>query len=124
MDHPMPSAPRTITLPTVDHGTVVLPEPTWCAGHTDHHPDTNRADILHTGPDTPLTFHGRTLSTACLTQAPHASRDRDVRISVSMYGAELDPTGVYELAAALDAYADRLRDLADQLAALLAGGAR
>jgi hypothetical protein len=33
-----------------------------------------------------------------------------------------DPTDLYCLAVALDSYADRLRDLADELAAILAGG--
>ncbi|MEU5115118.1 hypothetical protein AB0G64_26875 [Streptomyces longwoodensis] len=33
-----------------------------------------------------------------------------------------DPAGLYALAASLDAHADQLRDLADQLAAILAGG--
>ncbi|GHC26911.1 MULTISPECIES: DUF6907 domain-containing protein [Streptomyces rochei group] len=122
MDHPMPSGRGAITLPTADHGDVTLPEPSWCAGHTDHRPDTERVDLAHSGPDVVLKFRGRVLSTACLDQAPFAEdATRDVQVSESLYGKALDARGVYELAATLDTYADRLRSLADQLLVILAG---
>ncbi|MEV5048916.1 hypothetical protein AB0N20_31055 [Streptomyces griseoincarnatus] len=107
---------RTITLPTADHGLVTLAEPSWCAGHTGHDADTVRADLAHTGEDVVLAFRGRHLAAACLDQAPHAElTTREPRVSVDLLGASLDARAVYELAAALDGYADRLRDLADQL---------
>ncbi|MGV9281649.1 DUF6907 domain-containing protein [Streptomyces sp. NPDC003730] len=122
MDHPMPSGLGTITLPTADHGDVTLPEPSWCAGHADHRPDTERVDLGHSGPEAVLKFRGRVLSVACLEQAPFAAKaTRDVQVSVSLAGPALDARGVYELAADLDAYADRLRSLADQLLVILAG---
>ncbi len=112
----MPDPIRTITLPTADHGPVTLTEPSWCTGHTGHDPATARADLAHAGEDVVLTFRGRHLAAACLDQAPHAElTTREPRVSVDLLGASLDARAVYELAAALDTYADRLRDLADQL---------
>ncbi|MFC8201359.1 DUF6907 domain-containing protein [Streptomyces sp. NPDC057298] len=119
------SEPRTIVLPTLDHGEVTLTCPAWCAGHPDHRPDTHRADILHAGPDIALTFHGEHIGDASLVQAPFSElTSRGPEISVSLLGQTLDPAGVYDLAAALDRHSDQLRNLADQLSALLAGGDR
>lgn len=122
------SEPRTITLPTADHGPVTLTCPAWCAGHQDHDPEAVRADILHSGPDAVLAFHGVDLFTACLVQSPYATSSdpelgsRTPGVSVYPPARTLTPVSLYELAAALDGYADRLRDLADQLDAILAGG--
>jgi hypothetical protein len=114
---------RTVTLHTADHGPVTIPEPSWCAGHTGHDPETFRADLTHTGPDVVLTFRGRHLAAACLDQATHAElTTREPRVSVDLLGASLDARAVYELAAALDTYADRLRDLADSLLVITAEG--
>jgi hypothetical protein len=120
--------PRTITVPTTDHGPVTLTEPSWCAGHPDHRPDTHRADIIHSGPDIQLNFWYVTLLSACLVQSPYASDagpglgGRTPGVSVHPLGLTLDATQVYDLAARLDTFADRLRDLADQLTTVLAGG--
>ncbi|MFF4347551.1 DUF6907 domain-containing protein [Streptomyces sp. NPDC001530] len=40
------TAPRTVTIGTVDHGTVVLPEPAWCCGH-GWQPEPHLADVTH-----------------------------------------------------------------------------
>ncbi|MFF3891776.1 DUF6907 domain-containing protein [Streptomyces sp. NPDC001812] len=115
--------PRTVTLTTADHGPVTLPEPSWCIGHPHHDPDTVRADLAHTGEDIILKFRGRPIASACLDQAPHADvASREVRVSVSLLGQALDARGLYELAADLDTYADRLRDLADSLLVIRAEG--
>jgi hypothetical protein len=115
---------RSITLPTADHGPVTLPEPSWCVGH-ETAPGDMRADILHQGHDVPLRFRGYLIGEAALVQAPFAEQTGpEVGVSVSPLGQTLDARGVYELAAALDGYADRLRTLADELTAILAGGAR
>ncbi|MFE1845794.1 DUF6907 domain-containing protein [Streptomyces sp. NPDC059515] len=108
------TTPRTVTLATLDHGDVTLPEPAWCAGHTGHRPQY-RADLSHSGEDITLTFRGRPLAAACLDQSPFGATGREVRVSVSLVGQALDARGVYELAADLDRYADQLRGLADQL---------
>jgi hypothetical protein len=119
--------PRLITLPTLD-GPVTLTCPAWCVGHADHRPDGYRADILHSGPDIVLAFHGQHITAAGLVQSPFAGDasqqlgGRTPGVSVSVIGRTLDPVHLYGLAAALDGYADQLRDLADQLATVLAGG--
>lgn len=120
---------RTITLPTIDHGDVTIPEPDWCVGHTNHQPGL-RAEILHLGPDVTLTFRGHEIGDASLVQAPFGNDARPELggptpgISVSLIGLTLDPVGVYELAAALEEYAGQLRSLAYELAVILAGGER
>ncbi|MEH0627879.1 DUF6907 domain-containing protein [Streptomyces stelliscabiei] len=122
------TGPRTITLPTGDFGPVTLTCPAWCAGHADHDPEAERADILHSGPDTVLAFRGAELFTACLVQSPYSTSSdpelgsRTTGVSVYPPARTLDPVSLYSLAAALDGYADQLRDLADQLAVLLDGG--
>ncbi|WP_326583322.1 hypothetical protein OG889_32735 [Streptomyces sp. NBC_00481] len=122
------SALRTVTLLTIDHGSVTLPEPSWCTGHADHRPDTHRADILHTGPTHRLTHNGQPLGRALIFQAPCSELTTSaVQASVVLDFEPhrgFDAVGLYDLAASLDAAADRLRGLADQLHAVLAGGDR
>lgn len=122
------NAPRTITLPTLDHGDVAMPEPSWCAGHADHRPDTHRVDLDHKGPEHLLRHHGEVLWKAFIGQAPFASRpeDRAVGLFVEQgsYGQTLGPAELYDLAATFETHADRLRELADQLAQILTGGGR
>ncbi|MET8409682.1 hypothetical protein ABZV34_16570 [Streptomyces sp. NPDC005195] len=119
----MSTEPRTVNLPTADYGAVTLPCPEWCAGHADHRSDTRRADLAHSGPDVVLAFRGQQVSYACLDQAPYADTGpRHPQISLSLIGIALDAGGVYEFAAALDRYADQLRDLADQLDTITAEG--
>lgn len=123
----MSTEPCTVTLATADHGPVTLPEPTWCAGHAHHDPATLRVDLIHAGPSVDLVHRGRTLLSAEIVQSPHANSSnphlggRTPGVSLWPLGQTLDPTGLYCLAADLDRYADRLRDLADQLAATLTG---
>lgn len=119
--------PRTITLPTADHGDVTVSCPAWCIGHPNHRPTDHRADILHRGPDVNLTFYGTDIIATCLAQSPYATPG-DPSLGgptpgVSVYppGRTLTPVQLYDLAATLDTYADRLRDLADELHALLTG---
>jgi hypothetical protein len=120
--------PRTVTLATVDHGDVTLPEPSWCVGHADHRPDTHRSDLDHTGPEHRLTHDGHLLWTAFLGQSPFASqarlREPGVYVEQGRFARTLDTAGLYDLAAAFEAHADRLRELADQLAALNGGEGR
>lgn len=111
---------RTVRVDVLSVRTKLIPEPSWCVGHD---PDRAqfRSDLLHTGPDVPLTFRGKQVTEACLTQAPYARKaTREPRVSVSLIRAELDVRGTYEFAAALEAYAEKLRSLADQLAEALA----
>jgi hypothetical protein len=116
--------PRTVTLPTEDHGDVTLPEPSWCAGHADHRPDSYRVDLTHKGPEHRLHHQGQLLWTVFLGQAPCATapdhRGVGLYVEQSSYALTLDPNGLYDLAATFETHADRLRALADQLAAILA----
>jgi hypothetical protein len=117
------STPRTVTVHTVDHGPVTFTCPPWCvAAHQD---GGHRADVSHDGLKVPLTFNGRTVGHALISQAPYAELStREVQgFVVVTYDEDhgFDPAGLYDLAAAMDTHADRLRDLADQLARILAG---
>ena len=86
------------------------------------------ADLIHSGPTVDCTQLGHTLMSAQLVQSPYATTS-DPRlggptpgVSVHPLGKTLDPTDLYILAVALDSYADKLRDLADQLTGLFGGG--
>ncbi|MDX3315186.1 hypothetical protein P1S61_40315 [Streptomyces sp. ME08-AFT2] len=120
--------PRTVTLPTADAGDVVLTEPSWCAGHQLHDPETLRVDITHAGPSVDCSHLGADLFSAELVQSPHSESTnpllggRTPGVSVWPIGRTLDPVQLYSLAADLDRYADQLRGLADQLATVLDGG--
>ncbi|USQ82649.1 hypothetical protein NFX46_02005 [Streptomyces phaeoluteigriseus] len=118
--------PRTVVVPLLVVQPLEIPEPNWCAGHPAIDSDEARAefrtDIDHTGPEHHFDFRGERLWTAMLTQAPHSS-DPHLRVFVEQgnYARSLDPVGLYDLAATLDAHADRLREIADQLAVILDG---
>lgn len=123
----MSAEPRTVTLQTADRCPVTVPEPAWCRGHSHHDPETVYAEVLHSGPDVTLTYRYAVLLTACLVQSPHATPTEGLGgptpgVSVHPLGETLTPVGLYDLAAALDTYADQLRNMADQLTAILAGG--
>lgn len=124
----MSTEPRTITLPTADHGPVTLDEPAWCTGHDGHRPDIARVDLTHTGPAVDCTFRGIEVFTAELVASPYsASTSPELGgptpgVSVWPLGRTLNPVQLYDLAGLLDGSADRLRGLADQLARILAGG--
>ena len=124
----MNAEPRTITLTTEDYGPVTLPEPAWCRGHDDHQPGAYRSDLTHYSPETVLTFDGAELFRVMVTESPHATRPEDRPICAYLeqagFTGPFTPAGLYDFAAALDAHADRLRDFADDLAVILAGGAR
>lgn len=122
--------PRTITLPTEDHGPVTLPEPSWCAGHQLHDSETLRADLVHAGPAVDLVHLGVDLFSAEIVESPFAESStpllggRTPGVSVWPLARTLDPVQLYALAADLDRYADQLRGLADQLTAVLGGEGR
>ncbi|MEU5633506.1 DUF6907 domain-containing protein [Streptomyces rishiriensis] len=124
----MSTEPRLVTLATADSGPVTLPCPAWCAGHAHHDPETLRVDLVHASPAVDLTHLGRELFSAELVQSPYSESvtpllgGRTPGVSVWPLGKTLDPVALYGLAADLDAYADRLRGLADQLATVLDGG--
>ncbi len=115
--------PRLITLTTADHGPVTLPEPSWCRGHADHRPGTYRCDLTHYGTETVLSHEGAEVFRVMVCESPYSTRPEDRGVVAYLeergYTGEFTPTGLYDLAAALDGHADRLRDFADQLSRLL-----
>lgn len=120
------TAPRTVTVPTLDHGPVVMPEPAWCAGHADE-PTELRCDTGHTGTPHPLMYEGLELAYAVLVQDPFAEvghRGVGVLVELGPLANRLTPAELDALAGLLVNYASTLRRLARQLSALLAGEAR
>ncbi|WP_369222454.1 hypothetical protein AB5J52_14050 [Streptomyces sp. R39] len=116
---------RTVTLATVDHGDVTLPEPAWCIGHEDHVPQY-RADLTHSGGRVYLERDGRHVGEAVVAQAPCAVRStREIEGSVVLSyepPGGMGPAAVRALADDLEVHAVRLRAFADELAALRGGG--
>lgn len=117
--------PRTITVPTIDHGLLTITCPAWCAGHDTRIPQY-MADLSHTGPEHAFRFDGDQLFKAMLTQYPYGSGSRETGLYVEEAGfaRTLDPTGLRQLAATLTVHAVHLRTLASQLATLLEEGGR
>lgn len=123
------TAPRTVILQTSDHGEVTLPEPSYCTGHAHHDPETARVDLTHSGPPVAFTHLGETLLSAQIVAYPCATPGipphlggRTPGVSIYPLGRTLAPAELYRLAAAVDAYAEHLRDLAGQLDTVLSGG--
>lgn len=123
-------APRTVTIATVDHGDVTVPEPDWCTGH-DWQPSPYRADITHNGPvivaKVETECHGEIefLQTH-LSWAPFGEIEPQpypvVAIEVGD-GHDFDPDGVRRVAKALLGHVGRLHRFADELEELRDGGA-
>lgn len=120
------NVPPTVTLATLDHGEVTLPEPSWCAGHDNHLP-VHRVDLSHFGEQLLLDFRGEQQWAVMLVQAPFASspahRTPAVHVEQVGYADSLDPAGLDALAHAFIGHAVRLRQQARALSTILAGGA-
>lgn len=121
---------RTVTLPTLDHGEVTLPEPSWCAGHTDHRPDTYRVDLAHRGTEHSLTLpvhqgFAEVLHVA-LEARPFVEGWPGTEPFVSVgFDNDHHPTSVYGLevmAVHLERHTEALREFARRLAVVRAGG--
>ena len=121
------SAPRTVTVQTIDHGPVTAPEPVWCvARHSD---GDYRADLAHEGEgnllfvDTPC--HGPVkVATASLYQRPFAEQStRAVTVAVEFDAShEFDAASLAGLADALVSWSvGPLHSLIERLQ-LLEGG--
>ncbi|MGW2896820.1 DUF6907 domain-containing protein [Streptomyces sp. NPDC001212] len=118
----MSTEPRTATVEVLVVKALEVDEPEWCVGHGEDEAHF-KADVLHCGPDITLSHDGREVSVASLVQAPYSQESSTLPgVSLSLLGQTLDPAGVREFADALTAHAQQLRDLADELAALLARG--
>ncbi|MFJ4879335.1 DUF6907 domain-containing protein [Streptomyces sp. NPDC088745] len=100
------SAPRTVTVHTVDHGPVTIPEPTWCVG--EHEAEAYRVDIEHQGAETVATVetacHGPVpVLSMALVQRPFSSTETRVMAAVYVDGEwhEFDAAGLNGLIATI-----------------------
>ncbi|MFI0134736.1 DUF6907 domain-containing protein [Streptomyces luteogriseus] len=124
------SEPRTVTLPTIDHGDVTIPCPDWCAGH-ETIPEY-RIDIAHRGTDHSLTLPVRgghvELLVVALEERPFTEAWPGTRPFVSVgFSGDYYPSQLHRLedmAFELERHAEVLREFARRLAVILAGGAR
>ncbi|MFM9593969.1 DUF6907 domain-containing protein [Streptomyces scabiei] len=118
------NSPRTVTVPTCDHGPVTVREPDWCTGSDrEHQFGGYRVDITHASPDyefTVSTSRGTpVLLRTCFEQRPFTERPPG---HVPFMNVEMDgdwhPHGsddLRRLSDTLVTHADRLRELADRL---------
>lgn len=123
------SAPRTVTVPTRDHGDVTIPCPDWCTGEY-HQRRGARVDITHTSAD--ICFNVETSDgpvtamRAVFEQRPFTEREpgRGVFVAVELDGEwyPCSPQQLDRIAAALTVHSVHLRTLAQQLAVLQAVG--
>lgn len=114
------TAARTVTVQTLDHGPVTLPEPSWCAGHTDQKHGF-RVDLTHVGEEHYLGPANELLLLAQFVQYPFTSAGSpDIGAYVEQVDlpSTFDPPGLDKLAAAYVEAAKQLRDLARQLAVM------
>ncbi|MFJ9217866.1 DUF6907 domain-containing protein [Streptomyces sp. NPDC102383] len=118
---------RTVTLTTLDHGEITLPEPSWCAGHEDV--PQYRTDVAHEGREQPLylpTPDGpAVLLTVALEQRPYTATALGTSPFVNVgFSGDWHPTGPAGLDAMASALVDQaavLRAFARQLSAALGG---
>ncbi|MCB5166031.1 hypothetical protein LG634_14445 [Streptomyces bambusae] len=117
------TGPRTVTVHTIDHGPVTLPEPAWCTGHAEA-PAEYRSDVHHAGPEIVRGYNGRAVLSAELVEFPFGQQPIKPSVHVELYvpAATLDPPELEALAAVLTEAAVELRQLALRLAVLRAGG--
>lgn len=110
---------RTVTVLTLDHGPIAVPEPDWCTGHAGE-PVDYRDDLCHARP-----VPTRTALVAELVAYPFGRHpvEASIYIEIDIPGRTLDPAGLEALACDLDEQAAELRQLATRLTALRAGGA-
>ncbi|MER6252340.1 hypothetical protein ABT224_13370 [Streptomyces sp. NPDC001584] len=101
------SAPHTVTVQTLDHGPVVLVEPSWCV--VEHQDGNHRSGIRHDGVEHAASVnvpgYGRIdFLKANLQQFPFAEySSRDVTVVVEIDGEhyEFDSDGLGDLASVI-----------------------
>ncbi|WP_405595157.1 DUF6907 domain-containing protein [Streptomyces sp. NBC_01092] len=112
----------TVTLQTLDHGDVTVPEPDWCAGHDGEQVGT-MAEISHDGPHMTATVDSEDLGAvplmrANLTHAPYLElrpEPHPVAYVEGLEAASFDADGLRALVAEGRAYLDRLEAMAAEL---------
>lgn len=120
---------KTVTVPTWRGGTLTMPEPAWCAGNHDEHPQ-HTADFRHEGIDVPLVVHasGRTFETlpVAVVQEPFSERDPLPYASIHLGEdyARFTRVELLEFADGLERHAAYLRQFADEVEELREAVAR
>ncbi|KIF69230.1 hypothetical protein HY68_12560 [Streptomyces sp. AcH 505] len=124
------TAPRTVTVQTLDHGLITIPEPSWCVGHGVEPPQL-RVDTGHSGPEHDAEWNGYHFAWAALSQDPFRIKgSQGVGVVVELGGLQnrLEPNELHQVASVLVDYASTLRHLARELTVLrarnAAGGAQ
>ncbi|MYU22712.1 hypothetical protein [Streptomyces sp. SID8352] len=115
----------TVTLRTIDHGQVTVPEPAWCTGH-DNDPVNALADLTHNGAATTASAvtarYGQVdIMDARITQTPHGRTLPEPRPLLVVHvdvDATVAPEDARHLAQALRVAAVRLDRLIADLAHL------
>jgi hypothetical protein len=112
---------RTVTVYTVDHGDVTMPEPSWCV--EEHTFEGYREDIQHTGAElvmeVPAEGYAVPVFTAAVVQRPFSPTDARTLVQLEVdEWRSFDPAGLDALAAALVEHAATLRKLARELTVL------
>jgi hypothetical protein len=111
---------RTVTVPTWRNGTLTMPEPAWCAGGHDEHPQ-HPADFRHEGVEVPLVVHagGREFETlpVAVVQEPFAEGDILPHVSIHLGEdyARFTHGELLEFADGLERHAAYLREFADEV---------
>ncbi|MFE2132256.1 DUF6907 domain-containing protein [Streptomyces sp. NPDC059466] len=118
----------TVTLKTLDHGEVVLPEPAWCTGH-DADTVGTLDEVTHNGRHVragSIGSHGYVdFLDAFVTHAPYLVQRPEPHPLVSVnldLNTDADPDGVARIAHGLRAAALRLERLAAEARHLRNGG--
>lgn len=122
--------PCIVTVPTLDHGSVPLVCPDWCAGHESE--PQYRTDLFHESReqqlDLPVRGGTAELLAVGFEQRPFTDGWMGTTPFVNVgFGGDYHPVrvdGLEAMADALDQHAATLREYAHQLAVLLAGGGR
>ncbi|MGW8682143.1 DUF6907 domain-containing protein [Streptomyces sp. NPDC055817] len=111
----------TVTLETLDHGTITVPEPEWCRGHDDYRP-VHRGDITHNGAEVALRVETALGPAEALgvwiSQAPYSElQPEPVPVAAVDIddGLSLDPDGLRALAREVLRHVGRLYRVADEL---------
>lgn len=111
--------PGTVTLDTLDHGRITIPEPLWCTGH-DGEQIVQRVDVTHVGRKVAaeLETDGGTVEflPACISWGPFAElRPEPYPLADVDEFPGMDPSQLRELAAEVGLHAGRLYRLSNEL---------
>ena len=112
-------APRygngTVTLQTLDHGEITIPEPTWCQGH-DGEQVVQRVDVTHVGPTVAGEYAGVEFLPACISWGPFAEqRPEPYPLADVADFPGMNPDELRELASETGLHAGRIYSKANEL---------